>query len=312
MKITDAQLHHLRESFKLYDVNEDNQIDRSEMIKILRDLKVEHPEKQVDAVMAKLDSNNDGSVSFGEFLQTLRTFKSLKEIEVDDIVAELTLEKAAVDVTPTTTAVKLAAEETLSFAITKGTEAAHDATKLAEGVFAAALHKGHEVADFALEKGSEVASAVTHAAEGAREKAVEYAEAAKEKAGEYAEAAKEKAGEYAEAAKEKANEYAEAAKEKAAGYALTAGLILYSSPHEFVWRYEGSHVELVGDFTEWGKNKLPMTRKDDGHFYIVLYLAPGVYEYRFIIDHNTEWYYDILKPNVLNTGSWFINNVIVV
>lgn len=51
---------------------------------------------------------------------------------------------------------------------------------------------------------------------------------------------------------------------------VVAGLvdIVIGSPHVFVWRYEGSHVDLAGDFTEWGKNKLPMKRLDDNHFYL--------------------------------------------
>jgi len=202
MRITDEQLKHLRESFKQYDLNDDNQIDKHELLKILKDVGLPNPEKEVASVMQKLDSNNDGTISFAEFLKFLKTLTSIKEVEVDDIVGE----------------------------IVKPHGTASETTPL--------LQQQQQT--------------------------------------------------------------------------TTPPHPVHSSPHVFVWKYEGSNVELAGDFTQWGKNKLPMTRNADGHFYLEIYLTPGVYEYRFIIDNNFEWYYDIMLPNVLNTGSGFINNVITV
>jgi len=226
MKITDEQLRHLRASFKKYDSDGNNLIDKQEMVQVLVDLGVANPEKEVDVVMMKLDSNKDGTISFAEFLNALKTINSLKEVEVDDIVAEIS----------------------------------------------------HPHKQSLVQSASSLFSKVVADAE-AIEKTLE-----------------------AEA--EKISE--EIVKEVAA---ITKPY--GSSPHEFVWRYEGSHVDLVGDFTNWGAKKLPMVRSPtDGHFYLVVDLTPGVYEYKFIIDNNYEWYYDIVQPNELNTGSWFINNVI--
>ena len=58
MRITDEQLQHLRESFKQYDINGDNQIDKEELIQVLKDLKVPDAEAEATAVLDKLDSNS--------------------------------------------------------------------------------------------------------------------------------------------------------------------------------------------------------------------------------------------------------------
>jgi len=226
MKITDEQLAHLRESFRQYDTNGDNSIDKNELKKVLFDLKVPNADTEADKVLQKLDSDGNGSISFGEFLKALKHLKYLKEVEVDDIIAEYT--------TPIVKEVEEEIEEEIK----------------------------------------EVAKEIKEAAEEIKE-IVDLAQKAEEK--------------------------------------LIAGDgVLRGSPHVFVWKYEGSFVQLVGDFTNWGEKKLTMNRLDDGHWYYELRLSPGVYEFRFIIDHNIEWYYDICQPNVYNTGSGFINNVLTV
>jgi len=101
-------------------------------------------------------------------------------------------------------------------------------------------------------------------------------------------------------------------KEESTQLPVPASPPAFGSPHLFIWRYEGSQVHLAGDFTAWGAGRLPLHRSNDGSWEIEVILKPGIYEYRFIIDNNIEWYYDILQPNVLNTGSWFINNVVTV
>jgi len=84
------------------------------------------------------------------------------------------------------------------------------------------------------------------------------------------------------------------------------------SPHKFVWKYEGVKVDLAGDFTAWGAGRLPMHRNADGHFEIEVTLKPGEWEYRFVVNDNIEWYYDIALPHRLNDGSGYINNYITV
>jgi len=75
MKITDEQLQHLQKSFAMYDVNRDNQIDRTELLKVFKDLNMSDYEKEADKLMERLDSNKDGSISFAEFIKALRSLK---------------------------------------------------------------------------------------------------------------------------------------------------------------------------------------------------------------------------------------------
>jgi len=60
----------------------------------------------------------------------------------------------------------------------------------------------------------------------------------------------------------------------------------------FFWPHEANQVALVGSFNEWHPS--PMTRGPKG-FHLSLDLAPGVYEYKFLVD-GRRWCYDILKP----------------
>jgi Ca2+-binding EF-hand superfamily protein len=63
MRITDEQMGTLRASFKKYDKNNDNAIDRTELLGVLRDNGVEHPEAIVNEVLNAMDRNHDGTVS---------------------------------------------------------------------------------------------------------------------------------------------------------------------------------------------------------------------------------------------------------
>jgi 1,4-alpha-glucan branching enzyme len=54
-------------------------------------------------------------------------------------------------------------------------------------------------------------------------------------------------------------------------------------------------VHLAGDFNQWRAGDLPLYRDESGKWRIRLRLAPGRYEYRFIVDG--EWQED---PHALN------------
>jgi len=90
MKITDEQMQTLRVSFKKYDKNNDNTIDASELIEVLKDNGIHNPETIVDEVMKAIDKNHDGSISFIEFTKALQNISGVKEVEVDDIVSKIT------------------------------------------------------------------------------------------------------------------------------------------------------------------------------------------------------------------------------
>ena len=45
-----------------------------------------------------------------------------------------------------------------------------------------------------------------------------------------------------------------------------------------------NNVELVGDFTAWVEHPIPLKRQKDGIWKVVVPLAPGQHEYRFVVD----------------------------
>jgi 1,4-alpha-glucan branching enzyme len=59
-------------------------------------------------------------------------------------------------------------------------------------------------------------------------------------------------------------------------------------PTEFRLDAPSAHsVRLAADFTEWETQAVPLTRKDNGTWWIRLPLSPGRYTYRFLVDG--EW-----------------------
>jgi 1,4-alpha-glucan branching enzyme len=46
-------------------------------------------------------------------------------------------------------------------------------------------------------------------------------------------------------------------------------------------------VQLVGDFTHWQKQPIPLQKDDDGVWAASVELPPGKYSYRFLVD--SEW-----------------------
>jgi 1,4-alpha-glucan branching enzyme len=47
---------------------------------------------------------------------------------------------------------------------------------------------------------------------------------------------------------------------------------------------EARTVSLAGNFNEWDVGSLPMKKDSKGVWRVTLYLTPGSYEYRFVID----------------------------
>jgi len=88
----------------------------------------------------------------------------------------------------------------------------------------------------------------------------------------------------------------------------TTSVVAVKVYHTFIWRYRGTQVDLVGDFTNWGESPISLKPSSEG-FEATVPLHPGVYEYRFIIDGWFEWNYDILAPNRWNPYG-YVNNVI--
>jgi len=58
-------------------------------------------------------------------------------------------------------------------------------------------------------------------------------------------------------------------------------------------------VSLSGEFNGWSPDAIPMKRQEDGHWETTVDLAPGRYQYKFIVDG--EWIPDLLaRENVWN------------
>lgn len=72
---------------------------------------------------------------------------------------------------------------------------------------------------------------------------------------------------------------------------------------EVTFRYQSEtagKVSLVGTMTDWGQNAKPMTKGADNVFSCTLTLAPGAYEYKFLVDNET-WLADPKNPDIVGT-----------
>jgi 1,4-alpha-glucan branching enzyme len=72
---------------------------------------------------------------------------------------------------------------------------------------------------------------------------------------------------------------------------------------------EAKAVYLAGTFNDWSPDKKRMTRSKDGSFRARMKLAPGKYEYKFIVDG--EWQADTDTATVQNEHGT-ANNVVEV
>merc|ERR1711998_637763 len=76
-------------------------------------------------------------------------------------------------------------------------------------------------------------------------------------------------------------------------------------PTKFTWRYGGNEVLLTGSFSNWRESVV--LRRDGDEMTAVLRLAPGSYDYQFIVDN--QWRYDGNQA-VVKGRNGNINNII--
>ncbi|MCL4785397.1 MAG: glycogen-binding domain-containing protein [Verrucomicrobia bacterium] len=69
-------------------------------------------------------------------------------------------------------------------------------------------------------------------------------------------------------------------------------------------------VFLAGEFNGWASNGIPMKRDDAGHWEATITLAPGRYEYKFVVDG--EWVPDPLARDHVRNQHGTLNSVIEV
>ena len=69
-------------------------------------------------------------------------------------------------------------------------------------------------------------------------------------------------------------------------------------------------VLLCGEFNGWSPIATPMTRHNDGHWKTTVALAPGRYQYKFIVDG--EWIPDPAAQNNVPNQHGSLNSVVEV
>jgi 1,4-alpha-glucan branching enzyme len=58
---------------------------------------------------------------------------------------------------------------------------------------------------------------------------------------------------------------------------------------------DATSVALVGDFNGWDPNARQLRKKKSGGWWVTIRLAPGVYQYKFVIN-GIEWREDPENP----------------
>ncbi len=64
---------------------------------------------------------------------------------------------------------------------------------------------------------------------------------------------------------------------------------------------EAEEVYLVGDFNGWSPNATPLDPESDGEWVTLVFLDPGTYEYKFLVDG--EWRVDADNPELSANGN---------
>jgi 1,4-alpha-glucan branching enzyme len=73
----------------------------------------------------------------------------------------------------------------------------------------------------------------------------------------------------------------------------------------------GSEVFVAGSFNDWAPREKRMRRMDgNGHYKIWLFLHPGRYEYKFIV--NDRWCSDTGNPHAVSDGMGARNSILEV
>jgi len=78
-------------------------------------------------------------------------------------------------------------------------------------------------------------------------------------------------------------------------------------PIQFKWTRGGEDVFVTGSFNEW-QGKIRMNQNEAGEFILIVPIAPGIHQYKFIVDE--EWKLNPDSPTVEDQG--VTNNIIEV
>ena len=72
----------------------------------------------------------------------------------------------------------------------------------------------------------------------------------------------------------------------------------------------GKNVVVSGSFNNWGTDKQLTDKNGDGHYICRLMLAPGEYQYKFLVDGN--WRSDAANPDFVPNEFGSLNSILVV
>jgi 5'-AMP-activated protein kinase regulatory beta subunit len=73
---------------------------------------------------------------------------------------------------------------------------------------------------------------------------------------------------------------------------------------------DAEEVFLVGDFNNWNEKKQPMKKDESGRWKKDIIVAPGRYEYKYLVDG--QWKIDQANNEVIQNRFGTLNNVILV
>jgi len=83
-------------------------------------------------------------------------------------------------------------------------------------------------------------------------------------------------------------------------------------PVEFRLNLPGvKSATLAGSFNDWDLSHTPLAKDPNGSWKTTVYLAPGRYEYRFVID-GAQWFSDPGAKESVPNGFGSTNSVVVV
>jgi diguanylate cyclase (GGDEF)-like protein len=89
----------------------------------------------------------------------------------------------------------------------------------------------------------------------------------------------------------------------------------YQPPEAAVFRYRPEpsakveRVSVVGNFNGWDHLADPMHPQEDGSFFGKVYLIPGTYEYKFVLN-NEHWIADPASGEYISDGYWGQNSML--
>jgi 1,4-alpha-glucan branching enzyme len=74
---------------------------------------------------------------------------------------------------------------------------------------------------------------------------------------------------------------------------------------------EAKSATVAGSFNSWDSKKTPLRKDSNGGWKTTLWLPPGRYEYRFVVD-DTQWLADPNAKESVDNGYGSSNSVVVV